>query len=55
MDIASRMDMMMSMLVDLSNKVNGQEEVFQAQSEACHISSATSRHEPKKARWQNPH
>ena len=53
LNMASRMDMMTSMLIDLSNKVNGQEAASQAESEACHISPVTYWHEPNKTRQQN--
>ena len=39
LDLASHMDMMMSMIVDLSQKVNGQEETSQQQSATVHLLS----------------
>ena len=41
-DLASRMNMMMSMIVGLTNKVNGQEEASPPWSTTVHLSSCTS-------------
>ena len=59
LDLASCMNMMMSMMVDLSNKVNGLEQVPQAPAAPDHVSSAEPLHDPKNttqqaASLQNP-
>ena len=43
LDIASPMDMMMSMIIGLTNKVNGQEEASHPQSATVHLSLSAPR------------
>ena len=51
LDMASQMDMLMSMIMDLSNKVNGQGQAAQVHSALDHVSPAEPQHDPKKTRW----
>ena len=54
LDMASRMDMMMTMLVDLTNRENGREEESVEQLDAPHPTPAKSQPEPmKSSKWQN--
>ena len=52
LDLASHMDLMMSMILGLANKVNDQEEASQPQSASVHLFPAVPRHEAQKTRWQ---
>ena len=53
LDLASRMDMMMTMLVDLMNTVKGQEEKSVEQLDPPHPTPAKHRAEIRQPRWQN--
>ena len=52
LDVASRKDIMMSMMVDLSNKVNGLEQATQGPAAPAPILSAVHLHNPKNTTWQ---